>query len=486
LRRTCGHKPAIFERVRGTEVEPSSEINMIGHALQSRRRAIGRPVDHYGVLGVRLTAGPADIKSAYRGLAKQCHPDRNSGDPVAAMRFLEVNRAYRILSNSRLRELYDQRLADRRAERRRQTALRAVTAVATLLASAGLTFHVMTAGFGGRDGLNSRAAGMDGGMPPQTEPSSNTAPRMTAQTERASEIRKEQPVTTAILPAAVRARPGAPGVSHGQSGPLISDPEGVASIAAAPVVAEVARQPAAPTRLAALHVVAPVPDRHVMDALSAPPARMPVAKVRPDPGYAAKPPAAPAGGPPVRLAAPETADKAVASEKPAAPAMPVQWTRFNGPELALALSYPTDVFRAAMPGLARDGERLFVSNDGKAVLRVFTRRAAARTSVAAYRQMLEGSRYLGATFSAASQSEFALTLSGAVRSERFHERASLSCDRQSISGWLMVYPASDKEYYETILARMIESGEGKRTAAASCGGEKTVRTGPARAAHKTS
>ena len=56
--------------------------------------------DYYEVLGVSKTAADADIKKAYRKLAKENHPDLHPGDKAAEARFKEVNEAYEVLSNS--------------------------------------------------------------------------------------------------------------------------------------------------------------------------------------------------------------------------------------------------------------------------------------------------------------------------------------------------------------------------------------------------
>ncbi|GAA5513144.1 curved DNA-binding protein [Deinococcus carri] len=64
--------------------------------------------DYYDVLGVSRSASDADIKSAYRKLAKQYHPDKNQGDESAADRFKEIGEAYAVLSDPEKRQLYDQ------------------------------------------------------------------------------------------------------------------------------------------------------------------------------------------------------------------------------------------------------------------------------------------------------------------------------------------------------------------------------------------
>ena len=56
--------------------------------------------DHYRTLDVEETAGPAEIKRAYRTFARAFHPDRNAGDPIALERFKAVQEAYEVLSES--------------------------------------------------------------------------------------------------------------------------------------------------------------------------------------------------------------------------------------------------------------------------------------------------------------------------------------------------------------------------------------------------
>jgi len=63
--------------------------------------------DPYQVLGVSKTASAADIKSAYRKLAKKLHPDANKSDPKAASRFAELNAAYEIVGDDDKRKAFD-------------------------------------------------------------------------------------------------------------------------------------------------------------------------------------------------------------------------------------------------------------------------------------------------------------------------------------------------------------------------------------------
>jgi len=64
--------------------------------------------DFYEVLGVDKSASDADIKKAYRNLAKKYHPDANPGDKVAEEKFKEINEAYTVLSNADTKARYDQ------------------------------------------------------------------------------------------------------------------------------------------------------------------------------------------------------------------------------------------------------------------------------------------------------------------------------------------------------------------------------------------
>ena len=55
--------------------------------------------DPYSTLGVAKSASEAEIKSAYRKLAKELHPDKNKDNPKASEKFSEVAKAYDILSD---------------------------------------------------------------------------------------------------------------------------------------------------------------------------------------------------------------------------------------------------------------------------------------------------------------------------------------------------------------------------------------------------
>lgn len=64
--------------------------------------------DYYEVLGLSKDASEAEIKKAYRKVAKECHPDLNPDDKEAEQKFKDSSEAYEVLSNSEKKAQYDQ------------------------------------------------------------------------------------------------------------------------------------------------------------------------------------------------------------------------------------------------------------------------------------------------------------------------------------------------------------------------------------------
>ena len=64
--------------------------------------------DYYQALGVTKDAAPADIKKAYRKLARELHPDKNPGNAEAEAKFKDVSEAYDVLSDEDKRKEYDE------------------------------------------------------------------------------------------------------------------------------------------------------------------------------------------------------------------------------------------------------------------------------------------------------------------------------------------------------------------------------------------
>lgn len=93
---TCGANAQIAEETR------CSRADGVGQSW-----AIGKMRDPYDVLAVAKSASAAEIKKAYRQLAKKFHPDRNKNDPKAAARFAEINAAYEIVGDEDKKAKFD-------------------------------------------------------------------------------------------------------------------------------------------------------------------------------------------------------------------------------------------------------------------------------------------------------------------------------------------------------------------------------------------
>ncbi len=79
----------------------------LGPHLGSGAREASVAADYYETLGVDRTADAAEIKRAYRKLARRYHPDVNPDDPDAEKRFKEIQEAYAVLSDVEKRQQYD-------------------------------------------------------------------------------------------------------------------------------------------------------------------------------------------------------------------------------------------------------------------------------------------------------------------------------------------------------------------------------------------
>ena len=124
--------------------------------------------DPYEVLGVSKTANAADIKSAFRKLAKKLHPDANKHDPKAAARFAELNAAYEILGEADKRKAFDRGEID--AEGKPRSAGRAAPAAFADSAAS-------------RTSSKRRSAERRAGLV-QADPASRTTPKISAETSR--------------------------------------------------------------------------------------------------------------------------------------------------------------------------------------------------------------------------------------------------------------------------------------------------------------
>lgn len=80
---------------------------LAGLTAMERHLVLNAEVDPYEVLGVSPQASESEIRTAWRDRAKSAHPDVNPDDASAASKMLQLNQAYEILGNPRLRAAYD-------------------------------------------------------------------------------------------------------------------------------------------------------------------------------------------------------------------------------------------------------------------------------------------------------------------------------------------------------------------------------------------
>ena len=84
-------------------------------------------IDYYKLLGLDKSASQAEVKKAYRKLARKYHPDLNPNDKEAQAKFQQINEAHEVLSDPEKRKKYDEygkdwKHADQFEEAKRQQA----------------------------------------------------------------------------------------------------------------------------------------------------------------------------------------------------------------------------------------------------------------------------------------------------------------------------------------------------------------------------
>ena len=140
------------------------------------------------------------------------------------------------------------------------------------------------------------------------------------------------------------------------------------------------------------------------------------------------------------------------------------WTTYQNARFGFALKYPADVF-AFDTTPANDNSRTLVSHDGAATLHIFAAVNVAGTTLAKYRRSLIEKRYTGMALDHMPQSKFWFVLSGMRGDKVLYEHVAFSCDGKSIHGWQMLYPLSERTFYDLVAD---EIHRNTRTSQARC------------------
>ena len=410
--------------------------------------------DLYRILGLHRRASNRKIKATYRKLAKRLHPDVNAS-VTATGRQIEINRAYEILGDPDAREAYDAELSFERSEARGRFWRGVAAGVGTFILTVSSVFlaallilpspaprqggeeavpavnQSVASKFAERGGADSGGWAKpdlsNSDVPDKPAPTPSSAPEATPQQPRhevasAGEVGRvgspDEKARTSNKPAE-------------QPGPLlVPTPRKVVGNAPSDV------QPAAETPL----VVAPAEDK---------PPRSQVEILVPP-----------------RIDDYQQPSLTTSTSQTVPSGRPLIWRLYLNARSGLALRYPADVFPLARTGVETK-DRLVTSKDGRAVLHIFSIPAA---TLQEYRQSLISGRYADATFDYAPQRSHWFGLSGTVGEEMFYERVTLSCDRASIHGWVLVYPRAERAFYDAIGAEIRSS---YRHANARCGDLKS-------------
>jgi hypothetical protein len=379
--------------------------------------------DLYRILGLGPSAESKEITAAYRALAKQYHPDINVDDTAAEQRTKEINRAYQILGDPEARAAYDRERAHARATARGRFWKGVATGIVTFILVASLvgmlTFFLVPHD----PGLTSPSGRWR--VPDENDGIATKPPKRT----RSGAAEKTDVGSGSIVPQRPQALP-APMGEVAPWRPSAQDPVGqIGSIALPPAHGPLLAPPRDPVPPSASAAPAPASGPPRAEIASPGPPR--IADEQPPPPAAATTPALPRGKPAI-------------------------WKLYQNTRSGFVLSYPADVFSVVGDDMA-SMDRLLMSKDGRAVLRITSLASAVAVTAGEYRQSLMIGRYAGATFDDTPRGRRWFVLSGMFGEEKFYERVTFSCDARSAHGWLLVYPLSERPYFDAIIAEIERS-----------------------------
>lgn len=134
--------------------------------------------------------------------------------------------------------------------------------------------------------------------------------------------------------------------------------------------------------------------------------------------------------------------------KPLEPAAVGRWTNVKNVRTGLTISYPADIFKEK--AIEPEGQVL-VSRDGHARLLIGGFVNETGTSVDEYRRQLLQDNYRGVEPDYAPRRKTWFVISGTVGTMTFYERVTFTCSGRFINTWAMLYPASERMFYDRIV-----------------------------------
>jgi len=132
------------------------------------------------------------------------------------------------------------------------------------------------------------------------------------------------------------------------------------------------------------------------------------------------------------------------------------WAMLHNERHGFLIAYPVEVFEQRGEPQTDEG-RVLYSRDGKAQLLVGAFANDEATTLAAYRDYLLGESYAGARIDYAPVRGKWFVLSGTMGDREFYERVSFTCGGRLISSWAMIYPKSERRFYNRIVEAVATS-----------------------------
>ena len=127
------------------------------------------------------------------------------------------------------------------------------------------------------------------------------------------------------------------------------------------------------------------------------------------------------------------------------------WGNYRDSRYGFSIAYPSNIFRPDPNAQSRSGARAFISRDGTAKLLVGAFDNESGESMAQYRSYILKQSYAGADIDYAPVRKKFFVLSGNHNGITFYERVSFTCGGNVINSWAMIYPQSEKRFYDKVV-----------------------------------